>query len=450
MTRTSSATARVLDFSRCVDDRYSAQLKAINGGKGIQHPLDIVDGPVTYFEREDGSLGYVERDVSTAEIAKAEEILADVVARDGRRSEYFKHPELRDIPVTMLRRIAYGDKGVMPKKDVGVNTTRKTTWTMDELWDTEFPEVRFRVDGIVPEGLSLLVAAPKVGKSYWVACLIVALLWDVRPFGMEDGEPHGCDVLLITPDDPSARRLKGRILSIAKDLGLEREHRKYDLIVEEEWPAIEDGGADELDEFLMEHPQCKAVFIDTLERLRDGTPSGGNWMKADERAMAALKAVADAHTATIVATHHDRKNKDTADVLDVVSGGRKITGGADAILIVDRPRNSPYGKLQLIGRDIEDAEYHVSFDYPVWKLGDRVGEGDDSPRELTRKDQVLDVMREHGGQMTAQEVHQALQARGSDMDLGYVRATLSRLTTSCLAIRQRGTKGQPGTYRCVM
>lgn len=343
-------------------------------------------------------------------------------------------------------------KAVTPAKkgeDPEAGGDRKTSWTLDELWDTEFPDLQFLVDTLIPEGLSLLVAAPKVGKSYWLATLIVCLLGDVAPFGKEGLKPRGCDVLLITPDDPSARRLQKRITSIAEDLGLNRGDLKYNLVIEEEWAPIEDGGAEDLDAWLIEHPNTKAVFIDTLDRLRSGG-NGSNWMKADEHAMAALKAVADARGVTIVGTHHDRKNKDTDDVLDVVSGGRKITGGVDAILVVTRARNSPYAKLQLIGRDVEDVEYHMAFDYPVWTLGDKVQDGDATPTQRTRKDEVLDVLREDGQAMTAEAVHKALAKAGTSMTLDNVRKVLTRLKEDGKAVRIPRVDGRKGGYRAAL
>lgn len=392
--------------------------------------------------------------VDAAVLRHLRKVAQGIKQRWGYKSQFVEltqpvHTRLGNDPQAVLDHV-WHEVWSAPKKDDlpedrAVN--RKTSWTLDELWDTEFPDLQFLVDSLIPQGLSLLVAAPKVGKSYWLATLIVCLLWDIPPFGKQELKSYGCDVLLITPDDPSARRLKNRILSIAKDLGLKREDRKYDLFIEEEWASIEDGGAEDLDAWVREHAGCKAVFIDTLDRLRDG--GGTNWQKADEHAMAALKLVADAHRISIVGTHHDRKNKDTDDVLDVVSGGRKITGGVDAILVVTRPRNSPYAKLQLIGRDVEDVEYHMAFDYPLWTLGAKVGDGDATPTQRTRKDEVLDVLREDGGAMTAEAVHNVLKSAGTNMSPENVRATLSRLKDDVKVVRVSGVDGRKGGYRAL-
>ena len=44
----------------------------------------------------------------------------------------------------------------------------KTTWTVKELYDMEFPEPQWAVQDIIPVGLSIMAGRPKVGKS-WLA-----------------------------------------------------------------------------------------------------------------------------------------------------------------------------------------------------------------------------------------------------------------------------------------
>src|SRR5690606_1208354 len=43
--------------------------------------------------------------------------------------------------------------------------TRRTSWTAAELMATDFPEPRWAVPGLVPEGITLFAGPPKVGKS---------------------------------------------------------------------------------------------------------------------------------------------------------------------------------------------------------------------------------------------------------------------------------------------
>ncbi|MGD2157975.1 MAG: DnaB-like helicase N-terminal domain-containing protein, partial [Anaerolineales bacterium] len=50
----------------------------------------------------------------------------------------------------------------------------KTTWTVRELYETEFPEPKYLVPGIIPFGLIILAGRPKVGKSILALQITVA------------------------------------------------------------------------------------------------------------------------------------------------------------------------------------------------------------------------------------------------------------------------------------
>ena len=51
--------------------------------------------------------------------------------------------------------------------DMDRDTPSVLDWLMPADWllEQEFPPVQYVVDGLIPEGLSLLIAAPKIGKS---------------------------------------------------------------------------------------------------------------------------------------------------------------------------------------------------------------------------------------------------------------------------------------------
>src|SRR5258708_18107521 len=55
----------------------------------------------------------------------------------------------------------------------GQNGQRRISWTAADLLAEEFAEPKWAVPGLLPEGLTLLAGAPKVGKS-WL-CLGLAL-----------------------------------------------------------------------------------------------------------------------------------------------------------------------------------------------------------------------------------------------------------------------------------
>lgn len=266
---------------------------------------------------------------------------------------------------------------------------RQTSWTLDDLMRQQFPALSWAVEGLIPEGLTLLVAAPKIGKSFLTMCLALALCYDGKALGSLDVDPG--EVLVIPLDDPSPRRMQERLRKIMDAMG--PGERKHELHLEIDWPTLAEGGGEQLDEWLEEHPNCRMVVIDTLSRLRDEeSRKSADPGKPDERAMAEFKRIADKHRVAIIGTHHDKKG-DSDDFVDMVSGNKKLTGGADTIIYLKRARGQGHTVAKITGRDVEETELALTFEHPLWFVSDR------SPGELGMSDirlKIVDYLRERG------------------------------------------------------
>ena len=80
------------------------------------------------------------------------------------------------------------------------------------LMRQQFPPLRYVVPGIIPEGLSMLVAAPKIGKSWMVLGLGLALSTGGLAFGtLPVGKPR--PVLYLALED-GKRRLQDRLIRL--------------------------------------------------------------------------------------------------------------------------------------------------------------------------------------------------------------------------------------------
>lgn len=277
-----------------------------------------------------------------------------------------------------------------PRVVEAVEPGRQTSWTLDDLMAAQFPVLSWAVDGFIPEGLTLLVSAPKIGKSYLTMNLALALVFDVQALGSLDVEPG--EVLVIPLDDPSPRRMQQRLEQIMNAM-TDKGRLKHELHLELDWPTLAEGGGAQLDEWLSEHPNCRMVVIDTLSRLRDAeSRASSDPGKPDEQAMAEFKRIADKHRVAIVGTHHDRKAEGN-DFLDMVSGNKKLTGGADTIVYLTRARNQDHAVAKITGRDVEERELALRFDHPLWVVSDH------TPAELDMSDLrrgIVDHLREHG------------------------------------------------------
>jgi AAA domain len=279
---------------------------------------------------------------------------------------------------------------------------RQTSWTLGELMSQTFPELTWAVDGLVPEGLTLLVAAPKIGKSFLTMNLALALVFDRLALGSLRGDTG--EVLVIPLDDPSPRRMQTRLKEIMDAAGLDPCDQRFELHLETDWPTLAEGGGDQLDEWLENHPSCSLVVIDTLSRLRDEEArKSADPGKPDEKAMAEFKRIADKHRVAIIGTHHDKKGE-SDDFLDMVSGNKKLTGGADTIVYLKRARNEGHAIAKVTGRDVEEREVALDFRYPLWVVSDR------SPAELGMGElrlKIVDFIREND-EATISEIAKSL------------------------------------------
>jgi hypothetical protein len=108
---------------------------------------------------------------------------------------------------------------------------------------------------------------------------------------------------------------------------------------------------DYLSEWLADHPDARLVIIDVLAKIRPPSDARKPLYETDYQAMSAFKSLADHHGVAIVRVHHTRKSP-ADDVFNEVSGSAGMTGGADAVLLVKRARNTSEAVLSVTGRDI--------------------------------------------------------------------------------------------------
>ena len=111
-------------------------------------------------------------------------------------------------------------------------------------------------------------------------------------------------------------------------------------------------------------------MIDTLQRFRDQPSGRGEAYDKDYEAVAALKGVADAYEAGIIAVTHTRKEI-AEDPFDEVSGrsgswGPRIRSSSSTGTAASRT-----GALYVTGRDLPETTITVSFSEGIWSVGGR-------------------------------------------------------------------------------
>ncbi|MEQ4716020.1 AAA family ATPase [Nonomuraea sp. B19D2] len=239
----------------------------------------------------------------------------------------------------------------------------RTSWTADELMAITFPEVRWAVPGILAEGLTLFAGPPKVGKSWLSLGTAIAVAAGGKALESIPVDP-GPVLYLALEDTP--RRLQSRMRKI---LGNQAAPRNLTLATS--CPPLPNGGQEAIARWLERNVGARMVVIDVFAKVRGTTPPGLSAYDADYAAMGRAKLLADTFGVAVVLVHHVRK-MGSDDFLAEVSGTNGLAGAADETLVLKRARGTADGVLHVTGRDVEEAEYALSFQPAagVWHLLD--------------------------------------------------------------------------------
>ena len=253
----------------------------------------------------------------------------------------------------------------------------------DWLTKQELPPVEYVVPGVIPEGLTLLVAPPKIGKSWMVLGLGVAAATGDRAFGSipVDARP----VLYLALED-GARRLQSRLRTIGVTAGPRGLYFMTDV------PA---GPIATIATFLERNAEYKPlVILDTLGKVR-GTYGGNDAYGNDYSQMSSLKDLVDRHPgSSLIVVHHTNKGE-KSDFLDSVSGTQGLAGAADSILLIQRDRQTESSTLHVTSRDAMEGQYSLSLVSGTWKLdGSSLRDAADAARNKAATEGVGDDMAE--------------------------------------------------------
>jgi hypothetical protein len=269
--------------------------------------------------------------------------------------------------------------------------------TAASLLKMEFRPLSWCVPDILPEGVFILAARPKIGKSWLAAQISIAV-------GKKDGEvlgrqaAHGAVLYLALEDNQ--RRLKSRLVKLGAQ-GVQGVEFAC------EWPRADQGGLEALLAWCEARPDARLVVVDTLQRFRPRRNGRGSDIYAEDyEALALFKTLAERHRVTVLIVHHTRK-AEAEDPMDLVSGTLGLGGAADGVIVLKRDRGQERAELHLIGRDVEnEGAFVVEFRRAscTWHLiGDAAVVGTSDAQTA-----ILAALRDAPGALTAGEVAEEL------------------------------------------
>ncbi|MEV5506283.1 AAA family ATPase [Streptomyces orinoci] len=266
----------------------------------------------------------------------------------------------------------------------------------DGVWldAQQFPPLRYAVEGLLPEGFSLLIGPPKAGKSWLVLDILLAVAAGGYAAGkVATGEKRRVLYLALEDGD---RRMQDRCRTILAGAPIpERFH--YITEVRPDMVLMT------IAAFLHRYPDTALVVIDTLGKVMPPAAMGESAYQRDYRVAGTLKRLADSRPGmAITALHHDRKAS-SEDFVDSVSGTHGLAGAADTVVVLVRKRQAQDAVLKVTGRDVPEAEYAMRMADGVWVLdGADLGEAAARVQQRAEADElgeksvsILEFVRRH-------------------------------------------------------
>jgi RecA-family ATPase len=160
----------------------------------------------------------------------------------------------------------------------------------------------------------------------------------------------------------------------------------------EGFSTILQGGAERI-RAMLGMGDFRLVVIDTLGRL-SGRAADNKDYGAMTDVLDPLQQIAvDFNLAVLVLDHHRKGAKFDADTIDDIIGSTSKAGVADTIMGMFGVPGKPVVELKIVGRDIEEIEYHLERDYVTlsWQLSETDPDG-----LSEREREIVEAIREIG------------------------------------------------------
>lgn len=237
-----------------------------------------------------------------------------------------------------------------PRSNVELVPAPRRGITLDELHGKQLPSMVWVVDGLLPEGVTLLAAKPKAKKSWLALNIALAVSMGGRALGGVD-VVRG-DVLFLDLEG-NQRRIKSRVAqcigTVNDDGTASRWPGNFEVFTE--W-SVGDDALLELSVYYEQHPQLRLVVVDLLAEIRPPLDPKQPAYDYDRQFLRRLNGWAEERHVAVLVIHHVRKMRGD-DVFDEISGTLGINGAVAALLILARD-SAGQVMLHRTGRDMVD------------------------------------------------------------------------------------------------
>jgi RecA-family ATPase len=296
--------------------------------------------------------------------------------------------------------------------------------TATELYHSEIVPLRPVLEDMLWDGLTMLIARPKAGKSWFTLQCAIGVAGGRVIDGVKVLEMG--KVLYFALEEP-----KARTLSRLRQLAPEGSWTANLTFVYELRPLM-GGGADQLRE-LIRRANPRLVVLDTFAALvKSGSKSGNDVFRSQYAEVTCLRKLAEELKTAMILVHHARKG--VADsAIEAVAGTGGLAAGVDTLWqLKRRPDNE--ATLEIVGRETEERTLAMKFNKDP--LGWEVLGDEDSQIVTAERRELLELLRDEGGLPPARIANELGKSRPA------VRMLLKRMKDDGL-LRKQGDKYFP-------
>ncbi len=256
---------------------------------------------------------------------------------------------------------------------------------LSDLQSKDLAPLVWVVDGLLPEGVTLLAAKPKTKKSWLALNVALSVAMDGRALGQL---PVVSGDVLYLDLEGNQRRIKNRVASILGNAGDVDWPSNVDVYTEWE-RGIE--AIDALTRYRAENTGLRLVVVDLLAEVRPPMDPRQPTYDYDRQFLRALNGWGEEHHVAVLVIHHVRKSKGE-DVFDEISGTLGINGAVSTMLILARDANGQM-LLHRTGRDmIDDDALTLTWDHQI--TGFVISTDNKDPGMSDTRHRVLEAMTE--------------------------------------------------------
>ena len=229
---------------------------------------------------------------------------------------------------------------------------------------------RMLIDGILADGLAVMAGDSKIGKSWMVLWLCLQISKGEPVWGIST---RRTDVVYLALEDREWR-IQQRMQELTE---APPENLHFGFSCGQLGAELDS----QIEDVLKDHPSTGLLFIDTLQMVRDNISPKVNAYAQDYRDLSSLKKIADNHGICIFLVHHTRKDRDSSNIFNDMTGSTGITGVADTVMILRKEeRFRDAASLCITGRDVEEKKLKMQMCGVRWKITEELN-ADDLRRE---------------------------------------------------------------------